>query len=440
MRQNLTSTNQSGELQTMPWLPRMRRFLILISLCFSLLVSPYAHGQELQSIAVVVNDDVISEYDLYARLKLILMSLKLEDSSETRKGLLPQVRRSLIDESLKLQEAKKEKVSISKSQIDDAMRFLEKKNGIEEGKLGEHMELNGVDIATLESQLRASLSWNKLADKRLLPFVDVGEEEIQEVIERMEQNKGKPEYLVAEIFLQVDTPDEEKRVKATAEKLMDYIEKGRAFQQLARQFSHSASAATGGDIGWILPGDLVEELEKALASMVKNQVTGPIRSPAGFHILLLRGKRVSGSKGDASIELRQIFQSLPPGVTENEIEIVTKRIAKLSEGLSGCKAMAALTDDSGAALSNDLGMMKISDLPDNVQKVVRKIKIGKPSDPVIAGGGVMVFMACSRTQPQSTIPGRDQISRQIEFKRLDLLSQRYLRDLRRAAHIDIRIK
>jgi peptidyl-prolyl cis-trans isomerase SurA len=85
-------------------------------------------------------------------------------------------------------------------------------------------------------------------------------------------------------------------------------------------------------------------------------------------------------------------------------------------------------------------MMKISDLPDNVQKVVRKIKIGKPSDPVIAGGGVMVFMACSRTQPQSTIPGRDQVSRQIEFKRLDLLSQRYLRDLRRAAHIDIRIK
>jgi len=440
MRQNLTSTNQSGELQTMPWLPRMRRFLILISLCFSLLVSPYAHGQELQGIAVVVNDDVISEYDLYARLKLVTLSLKLEDSPETRKGLLSQIRRSLIDESLKLQEAKKEKVSISKSQIDNAMRFLEKKNGIEEGKLGEHMERNGIDLATLESQLRAALSWNKLADQRLLPFIDVGEEEIQEVIERMEQNKGKPEYLVAEIFLQVDTPDEEKRVKATAEKLMDYLEKGRSFPQLARQFSHSASAATGGDIGWILPGDLDEKLEKALASMVQKQVVGPIRSLMGFHILLLRGKRISGSQGDVSIELRQIFQPLPPGASENEIEIVTKMVAKLSKGLSGCKAMAALTDDSGAALSDDLGMMKISDLPDNVQKVVRKIKIGKPSDPIIAGGGIMILMACNRTQPQSTIPGRDQISKQIEFKRLDLLSQRYLRDLRRAAHIDIRIK
>ena len=440
MRQNLTRASQPGELVTTPWLPGMRRFLILTSLYFSLLVSPYAHGQELQSIAVVVNDDVISEYDLYARLKLILMSLKLEDSSETRKGLLPQVRRSLIDESLKLQEAKKEKVSISKSQIDDAMRFLEKKNGIEEGKLGEHMELNGVDIATLESQLRASLSWNKLADKRLLPFVDVGEEEIQEVIERMEQNKGKPEYLVAEIFLQVDTPDEEKRVKATAEKLMGHLEEGRSFQQLAHQFSSSASAATGGDIGWVLPGDLDEEVEKALASMVTNQVVGPIRSLTGFHILGLRGKRISGSQGDVSIALRQIFQPLPPGASENEIEIVTKRVAKLSKGLSGCKAMTALTDDSGASLSNDLGMIEISDLPDNVQKVVRKIKIGKPSEPVVAGGGIMVLMVCSRTEPKSTIPEHNQIADQIESQRLGLMAQRYLRNLRRAAHIDIRVE
>ena len=432
--------NEPGKIQIALRPLRMRRSLLFIFICLSLLVPPGTRSQELQGIAAVVNDDVISMYDLYARMKLAMASLEIQDSSEVHKEWTPQIIRLLVDERLKLQEAKKQKVSIGKSRIEKAVRFLEKQSGVEEGKFKEYLALKGVNFSTLETQIRADMMWRELIERRLLPLINVGKEEIDEVIGRMQQNKGKPEYLVAEIFLQVDTPDEEKRVKATAEKLMDYIEKGRAFQQLARQFSHSASAATGGDIGWILPGDLVEELEKALASMVKNQVTGPIRSPAGFHILLLRGKRVSGSKGDASIELRQIFQSLPPGVTENEIEIVTKRIAKLSEGLSGCKAMAALTDDSGAALSNDLGMMKISDLPDNVQKVVRKIKIGKPSDPVIAGGGVMVFMACSRTQPQSTIPGRDQISRQIEFKRLDLLSQRYLRDLRRAAHIDIRIK
>ena len=418
----------------------MRRSLLFIFICLSLLVPPGTRSQELQGIAAVVNDDVISMYDLYARMKLVLSSLEIQDSSEVHKEWMPQIIRSLVDERLKLQEAKKQKVSISKSRIEKAVRFLEKKNGVEEGKFKEYLALKGVNFSTLETQIRADMTWRELIERRLLPLIDVGKEEIDEVIGRMKQNKGKPEYLVAEIFLQVDTPDKEKGVQATAEKIMEHLEEGRSFQQLAHQFSSSASAATGGDIGWVLPGDLDEEVEKAITSMVTNQVVGPIRSLTGFHILWLRGKRISGSQGDVSIELRQIFQPLPPGASENEIEIVTKRVAKLSKGLSGCKAMAALTDDSGASLSNDLGMIEISDLPDNVQKVVRKIKIGKPSEPVVAGGGIMVLMVCSRTEPKSTIPEHNQIADQIESQRLDLMARRYLRNLRRAAHIDIRVE
>jgi len=432
--------NEPGKLQIVLRPLRMRRSLLFIFICLLLLVPPGTRSQELQGIAAVVNDDVISMYDLYARMKLVLSSLEIQDSSEVHKEWTPQIIRSLVDERLKLQEAKKQKVSIGKSRIEKAVRFLEKQSGVEEGKFKEYLALKGVNFSTLETQIRADMMWRELIERRLLPLINVGKEEIDEVIGRMQQNKGKPEYLVAEIFLQVDTPDEEKRVKATAEKLMGHLEEGRSFQQLAHQFSSSASAATGGDIGWVLPGDLDEEVEKALASMVTNQVVGPIRSLTGFHILGLRGKRISGSQGDVSIELRQIFQPLPPGASENEIEIVTKRVAKLSKGLSGCKAMAALTDDSGASLSNDLGMIEISDLPDNVQKVVRKIKIGKPSEPVVAGGGIMILMVCSRTEPKSTIPEHNQIADQIESQRLDLMARRYLRNLRRAAHIDIRVE
>ena len=102
--------------------------------------------------------------------------------------------------------------------------------------------------------------------------------------------------------------------------------------------------------------------------------------------------------------------------------------------------MASLTDDSGASLSNDLGTMKMADLPENLQEVVKEIEIGQPSEPVVAGGGVMVLMVCKRTQPKSTIPKHNQIADQIEFHRLGLMAQRFLRDLRRAAHIDIRIE
>lgn len=418
----------------------MRRSLPFILLLLSLLMPPGVRGQELQGIAAVVNDDVISMYDLYARLKAVLSSLEIKDSPEVRRELMPQIIRSLVDERLKLQEAKKEKVSVSKSRIEKAVRFLEKKSGVEEGKFEEYLALKGVDFSTLETQIRTDLIWRELIERRLLPLIDVGKEEIDEVIERMKQNKGEPEHLVAEIFLQVDTPGQERKIEATAEKLMGYLKEGRSFPQLASQFSHSASAATGGDIGWVLPGDLDEEVEKALAAMGKNQVVGPIRSLTGFHILLLRDKRISGSQGESSLELHQIFLSLPPGASENEIEIVSNRANELRSGVSGCDAMAALTDDSGASLSNDLGTLKLGDLPSNLQEAVKDIEIGKPSEPVVAGGGVMVLMVCSRTEPKSTIPEHNQIADQIEFQRLDLMAQRYLRDLRRSAHIDIRVE
>jgi len=401
---------------------------------------PNIRSQELQGIAAVVNDDVISMYDLYGRMKMVLLSLEIEDSPEVRKELMPQIIRSMVDERLKLQEAKRQKISISKSRIEETVQIIEKNRKIEKGKFAEYLALKGVDISTLESQIRADLTWQKVTDRLLLPQIDVGNEEIVEVIARMKQNKGKPEYLVAEIFLQINTPDKKREIRELAEKLIQHMKEGRSFPQLARQFSHSASAASGGDIGWVLPDDLDEEVGKALTSMEKDRVVGPIKSLTGFYILLLRDKRISGSEGEASLELHQIFLSLSPRASEEEVKIVSNRANELRSGVFGCDAMASLTDDSGASLSNSLGTLKLSDLPSNLQDAVKEIEVGKPSEPVVAGGGIMVLMVCNRTKPKSTIPEHNQIADQIKYQRLDLMAQRYLRDLRRAAHIDIRIE
>jgi len=401
---------------------------------------PSVRSQELQGIAAIVNDDVISVYDLHARMKMVLLSLEIKDSPEVRKELMPQIIRSMVDERLKLQEAKRQKISISKSRIEETVQIIEKNRKIEKGKFAEYLALKGVDISTLESQIRADLTWQKVTDRLLLPQIDVGNEEIVEVIARMKQNKGKPEYLVAEIFLQINTPDKKREIRELAEKLIQHMKEGRSFPQLARQFSHSASAASGGDIGWVLPDDLDEEVGKALTSMEKDRGMSPIKSLTGFYILLLRDKRLSGSEGEARLELHQIFLSLSPSASEEEVKIVSNRANELRSGVFGCDAMASLTDDSGASLSNSLGTLKLSDLPSNLQDAVKEIEVGKPSEPVVAGGGIMVLMVCNRTKPKSTIPEHNQIADQIKYQRLDLMAQRYLRDLRRAAHIDIRIE
>ena len=174
--------------------------------------------------------------------------------------------------------------------------------------------------------------------------------------------------------------------------------------------------------------------------MEKGSLYGPISSLIGFHIVLLRDKRISGSQGETNLELHQIFLSLTPGASKQEVEIVSNRANELRSGVFGCDAMASLTDDSGASLSNNLGTLKLRDLPLKLQNAVREIEVGKPSEPVVTGGGVMVLMVCNRVEPKSTIPEHNQIADQIESQRLNMMAQRYLRDLRRASHLDIRIE
>ena len=149
----------------------------------------------------------------------------------------------------------------------------------------------GVPRSTLESQIRSTIAWGKLVQRRLRPSIEIGQEEIDQVIQRIQANAGKPEYLAAEIFLAVDAPEREDDVRRLADRLYEQIGQGASFPAVARQFSQSAGAANGGDLGWVQQGQLPEELDSALRQLRPGQATRPIRSITGYHILMLRDER-----------------------------------------------------------------------------------------------------------------------------------------------------
>lgn len=416
----------------------MKRLLALFFLLFAASGAPSASGQEFQGIAAVVNDDVISMFDLETRMKLTIAALGLEDTLSTRDQIRPQALRMLIKEKLQIQEAEKLNINVSDSELEKTIRELEKRNRVWEGGFEEHFKNKGIEPSTVIAQIRADLSWTKLLNQRLRPQINVGKEEVDEVLALMERNKGKPEYLVAEIFLSVDSPEQDEEVRRTAGQIIERLRRGKSFPQLARQFSQSAAAGGGGDIGWIQPGQLDEKLEAILKQMPPHQITEPIRTLSGYHILLLRDKRIAGREEDATVSMRQIFFSFPLDASQEHIASLSARAESLSQGVSGCEAMAALKDESGADLSLDLGTLVVDDLPPNLQEIATTIEIGVPSAPILTKNGVMVLMVCQRSEPRSVFLNREKITKTIESKRLDLLARRYLRDLKRAAHIDIR--
>ena len=404
-------------------------------------VCPAASAQEAVRIAAVVNDEVISLYDLSARLTLAIASSRFADSPEARRRLAPQVLRSLIDEKVKLQEAKRLKIQVTRAEIDGALSQIETQNKLPPGGLDDFLAAQGVVRAVLIDQIEAGIAWSKVINSTLRARVAIGEDEVDEVLARMKANEGKPEQRIAEIFLPVDNPDREDDVRLTAERIVQRIKAGADYAALARGFSQSASAAVGGDLGWTRLGQLGGNLDAAVARLRPGEVSPPIRTPAGYHILLLKARRAAPRLGEAEITLtlQQLVFDLPPNAAP---EVVAGRLelARSKGGsASNCADMESLGKALNSPLSGSLGTLKLGQLPEEFRSVLRDLPVGKASPPLRRGDAIVVLMVCSRDAPRSELDERARIRSILLQRRLDAAARRHLRDLRRAAFVDVRI-
>ena len=259
-------------------------------------------------IAAVVNEDIISTADVNARIRMALMNAGVRESAETRQRLTPQVVNHLIEERLQMQEAKRLGISVSAAEINEAIDNIGKQNNMTRPQLEKMLRENGVTVTSLSDQLKALLVWQRVMQRKVRSEVVIGDEEVDAVMERIKANIGKPEYLLAEIFIAVDNPATEPEMRRLADRLVEELKRGANFPALARQFSQSAGAAMGGDLGWVRTGELSNELDKALVGRRGGELIGPVRSAAGYHLLLVRGQRPFGS----SVEPEPIRAAPPP--------------------------------------------------------------------------------------------------------------------------------
>jgi peptidyl-prolyl cis-trans isomerase SurA len=249
-----------------------------------------AFAQRIQRIAATVNEDIVSEYDLQARMQVVIISSGLRPTPQLQKRLSQQVLRSLIDERLQLQEAKKRNIKASQRDINRAVATIEKQNGIPQGSFDEFLKKQGVPREALLTQIRAQITWQKFVGRVIVPRVTVGEDEIDETLKRLKERKGQLEYRVSEILLAVDQPKREAEVRRTSQRLLEELQRGAKFASIARQFSQTASASVGGDLGWIQEATMNTELRQIVTRMKEGETAGPIRTLAGMQIFRLTKK------------------------------------------------------------------------------------------------------------------------------------------------------
>lgn len=421
----------------------MKIILLKVLFLTILLAGGRAQAQESLNIAAVVNDEVISVFDLNERLSLVMASSQSNDDPEVRRRLAPQILRGLIDEKLKLQEAKRLNVTVSQEELDDALASMERRNNLPKGGLDTFLRQMGIGKAAMVSQIEAEISWARIVGLSFTSTIHISDEEVDEKLAEFKANAGKPELLAAEILLPIETPESEKEMQLLANRLSQQIASGNSFEALARSFSQSASAATGGAIGWVKQGQLGSALDNALAKLTPGGVTPPIRTMEGYYILKLIDRRASQSEktADEIVSLQQLFIPLPKNATREEEASQMQLAATMSEMSTTCAEMDSLSSELRSPMSGNLGKVSVSKLPEPLRKTVAGLPVNKAAPPIRNEQGIIVIMVCEREGggEDAAKADRNMIRSSLMNQRLDIAARRYLRDLRSSAFVDTRI-
>lgn len=386
----------------------------------------------------VVNGEIITGTDVDQRLALILIANDGQLPPEEVERFRGQILSNLIDEALQIQEATANEIEVSENEVDQYFNRVAEQNFRRPvAETEKYLTSLGSSIATLKRQIKAELAWNRLLSRNVRPFINVSDDEVNAIIERINATKGTTEYRLGEIYLS-STPENQEQVFANASKILEEIQKGGSFVAYARQFSEASTAAVGGDLGWVRLEQLPTSLATAAGQMSSNEIVA-VPAPGGISLLLMIDKRqvATSDPRDAMLSLKQIAINFPAGTTEAQAGPVVKRFNEETQKIRGCGSADDIARTLNADVVNRDGI-KVRDLPGPLQQIMLDLQVGQSTPPYGSlEDGVRVFVLCGRDAPETTSQESfDEVMSRLEDERINKRARLYLRDLRRDAIIE----
>ena len=386
----------------------------------------------------IVNGDVITQTDVDQRLALFALAQQTAIPADQLDALRQQVLRNIIDETLEIQAAKTEKIDIKQSDIDKTFARFASGFKLSPEQMGDYLEAHGTSMASVKRQIEGEIAWSRLQHAKIEDSIDIGADEVNAVLKRLNASKGTEEYRVGEIFL-ASTPANEAQTLDNANKILAQLKQGGSFAAYARQYSEASTAAVGGDLGWVRPEQLPSQLADALRQMSPGTVSNPIHVPGGVSILAVQDTRKILTKDprDAVLDLKQVSITFPKGTTRQQAEPIVARFAEAARNIGGCGGAEKIAAEFHGEVVQD--QRKMRDLPVILQNMMIPMQVGQATQPIgNLDDGVRVLVICGRDEVDPTAPTYDDIYNQLNEERVNMRAQRYLRDLRRDAIIEFR--
>ncbi len=395
-----------------------------------------------ESVAAIVNDDIISTYDLVQRMRLLAVTAGIQPDEDTIPQLQREAMRSLIEERLQIQELRKvEKehkadIVATDADVDAELAEIARSNNMTGEQMLAQLRAQGIGPETLREQIRAEVSWQGYIRGRYGSRLRIGQDQIKAVQEQLTASASKPQYQISEVVIDPTRVGGVDNAVQGAGQLIAQIQQGAPFPAVARQFSSSATAANGGDAGWIGSGETPPEVEAVLEQLRPGQLSNPIVTQDGVYIVYLRDKR-AGSNVQL-VTLKQAAVPLAQDASPEQVQAAATLLESLRPQVTGCADLETKAGAVEGVMAGDLGEAEIAGLTEGFQAAVASTPDGQLSQPIRTNAGLHVIMVCGRRQSGAQIPTAQQIESRLVGQQLSMISRRLLRDLRGTATIEQR--
>lgn len=395
-----------------------------------------------ESVAAVVNDDIVSTYDLGQRMRLLIATSGVQPTQESLTQFQREALVSLVDERLQFQELrrveKEQKIDIiaADEEINEELDGMAQGNNMTREQFLAYLTGRGIGADTLRQQLRAQISWARWIRGRYGSRLRIGDDQIAATQARLEAAAAKPQYQIGEVLLDATRVGGMPQAMQGAQQLVAQLQQGAPFAAVARQFSSLPTAANGGDAGWVSQGEMPAEVEAVLEQMRPGQLSQPIPVKEGVYILYLREKRSGG--GATLVGLKQAAVALAQSASAADEAAARDKLTALKPQLTGCDTMEAVAGKVPGVVAGDLGEAEIADLAPQFRDAAQVLKLGEVSDPIRTAAGLHLVAVCSRRSAGQAQAGREQIEQRLFSQQLSMIARRYMRDLRNSATIETR--
>ncbi len=405
------------------------------------------HGEMLDRIAAIVNEGLVLKSELDAQMDSVtkrLQEQKVELPSQS--VLKQQVLDRLILQEIQTQHAKRVGLTVSDEQLNSALQEIASRNKIPFDQLPTALGAQGVDYKQYREGMRKELTLSTLRQRDVIAHINVTPHELEQFLTRQQTSAANDEFNVSHILLSLPeaaTPQQLEEITHKAKELAARATKGEDFGQLAIANSNSQTALDGGQLGWRKGNQLPQFILELVGRMKPGEVSEPVRTPSGFHIVKLNERR----SGEAQVIINQLHvrHILMKTNELDDDETVRQKLSKLRDRVLKGEDFAGLAstnsaDPGSAPDGGDLGWSGPGTFVPEFDKAIADLKVNEITEPFKSRyGWHIVQMLGTRTYDSTDDVRRQHAFTAIRESKADEETELWLRRLRDEAFVEVKM-